>query len=145
MPLQNTTLCTLHSMYNDKVEACCASNNANQCPGRYMQDKDKGGSERCIWRRMHFQSGSKVYQYDWGGKCTNTFYLPPKVYQYILGEKSTSTFISPYWLLNLENLDRSTKGTRMFCFSPLDFASKKLPGTSLFCHEASANQPIQVK
>jgi hypothetical protein len=50
-----------------------------------------------------------------------------------------------YLLLNSSNLGRSTEGTCTFCFSPLNFVSKKLPRTSLFCHKASANQPIQVK
>jgi hypothetical protein len=50
-----------------------------------------------------------------------------------------------YLLLNSSNLGRSTEGTCTFCFSPLNFVSKKLPRTSLFCHKASANQSIQVK
>jgi hypothetical protein len=89
-------------------------------------------------------------------KCTSTIGGGNVPIQFISPQKCTSTFwgrnvpvhLSPptgYLLLNLENLGRGTKGMRMFCFSPLDFASKKLPGTSLFCHEASANQPIQVK
>ena len=33
----------------------------------------------------------------------------------------------------------------MCCVFPSNFVSKKIPGTSLFCHEASANQPISIK
>jgi hypothetical protein len=58
------------------VEAFCTSNNANQCSGRFMQDKEKGGSKQCVWRHMRFQSGSKVYQYISVKKCTISFYLP---------------------------------------------------------------------
>jgi len=33
----------------------------------------------------------------------------------------------------------------MFCFSLSSFCQQKVPGASLFLHEASANKPIQVK
>ncbi len=91
-----------HSRLSWIVEACCASNDANQCPGRYMGGK-KGG-------------------------------------------KAKLSFPTRYLLLNSLNSGRGTEGTRMFCFLSSDFASKKLPRTSIFCHEASVNQPIcQVK
>jgi hypothetical protein len=50
-----------------------------------------------------------------------------------------------YLLLNSLNVGRGTEGTHTFRFSPLNFVSKKLPGTSHFCYKASANQSIQVK
>ena len=61
------------------------------------------------------------------------------------GGKAKLSFPTRYLLLNSSNSGRGTEGTCMLCFLPLDFSSKKLPGTSLFRHEASTNQPIQVK
>jgi hypothetical protein len=119
-----------HSQLSRIVKACCNSNNANQCPGRYMQDKEKGGSKQCVWRCMHFQSRLKVYQYISGGGG---------MYQYIISPPTG------FLLLNLENLGRGMEETRMFCLSPSNFVSENFSGTSLFCQEASANKPIQVK
>ncbi len=54
-----------------------------------------------------------------------------------------------YLLLNSSNLGRDNEGTGMCRFlpsSPLQILlAKPFSGTSLFCHEASANQTIQVK
>ncbi len=91
--------------------------------------KRKGGSEQRVWRRMRFQSRYKVYQYILG----------EEMYQYILAPPTG------YLLLNLENLGRGMEGTRTFCFSPSNFGSNFFSGISLFCQEASANKPIQVK
>jgi hypothetical protein len=95
---------------------------------------------------MRFQSRSKVYQYISGGKMYRYNLSPPEsVPVHFGGELYQYIYLPCYLLLNSSNSGRGMEGTRMFCFSPLDFASKKLPGTSLFCLEASVNQPIQVK
>ena len=86
------------------IEACCTSDDANQCSGRYMQGKIKG--------------------------------------KQVL-EKGGTPFC--YLLLKSLNLGRGTSGTHMCCIFPFNFVSKKIPGTSLFCHEASANQLISSK
>jgi hypothetical protein len=51
-----------------------------------------------------------------------------------MGEVSKCNPFSPtsYLVLNSLNLGRGMEGTRKFCFSPLDFVSKKTSGTSLF-------------
>ncbi len=87
------------------VEACCASDNVNQCPGRrYTQSKIKG-------KRVPEKGGAP----------------------------------NPYLQLKSSILGTGTRGTCMFCCFPSNFGSEKFPGTSLFCHEASANQPISSK
>jgi len=46
----------------DTIEACCASNNANQCPGRYMGGK-KGGSESQF---PYSLPTTKFFEFRWG-------------------------------------------------------------------------------
>ena len=91
-------------MSSNIVESCCASGDANQCPGRYMQGKIKG-------KRVPEKGGAP----------------------------------NRYLLLKSLILGRGTRGTRMCCIFPSNFVSKKIPGTSLFRHKASANQPISSK
>ena len=82
---------------------------------------------------MHFQSGSKVYQYISGREMYLYILSPPKsVPVHFGGELYHYIYLPRYLRLNSLNSGRGMEGTRMFCFSPLDFASKKLPGTSLF-------------
>ena len=50
-----------------------------------------------------------------------------------------------YLLLKSSILGRGMSGTRKCCIFPFNFVSKKIPGTSIFCHEASTNQPISSK
>ena len=68
------------------------------------------------------------------------------------GQKKGGTktsFPTHYLLLNSSNLGGESEGTGMFRFlpsSPLQILlAKPFLGTSLFRHEASANQTIQVK
>ncbi len=86
------------------VEECCASDDANQCPGRYMGEK---------------------------------------------GGKAKVSFPTRYLLLNSLNLGGGNEGTCIYCFLPSPplpiLLAKPFSGKSLFCQEASANQPIQVK
>jgi hypothetical protein len=84
---------------------------------------------------VHF--GGEMYPYILSHPKSVPVHFLGGMYQYI--------YLPCYLLLNSSNSGRSMEGTRMFCFSPSDFASKKLPGTSLFCHKTSANQPIQSK
>jgi hypothetical protein len=106
-----------HSWLSLIVEVCCTSNNANQCPGRYMQDKEKEGSKHCIWRCMHF-----------------------KMHVFLDASLPTGNL-----LLNSANLGRGMERTCTFHVSPSNFVSKNNFWNLLFCQEASANKPIQVK
>ena len=98
-----------HSRLSPIVEACCTSDDTNQCPGRYLA---------LMLERK-------------GGKLRSQF-LPT---------------LAPYLLL-FALTGRSAKEPIMDLWDPLSFphsAVKKPSGRSLFCQEASANQPIQVK
>ncbi len=99
--VEETTLeCKRHSRLSliVIVEACCTSNNANQCPGRYMWGKEKGESKWCVWRSIRFQ--------------THAFL--------------DASLPTGYLLLNSANLGRGTEGICTFHSSPSNFVSKNI-------------------
>ena len=52
-----------HSRLSRIVEACCASNGANQCPGRYMRGQKKGGNENQF---PYSLPTTKFFKFRWG-------------------------------------------------------------------------------
>ena len=94
-----------HSRLSRIVEACRASDGANQCPGRYMGGAEKGGNKNQL---PYSLPTTKFFEFRWGQRRN--------------------------WYVSFSPI-----------IPPPDLFAKPFSGTSLFRHEASANQTIQVK